>query len=93
MLRFFKIITVVEGISLLLLFFVAMPMKYAFDRPEYVKYAGWAHGLLFSLYIVLALMLKIERDWSTKKLTIIALASVLPLGFVYIDRKLLSEEK
>ena len=45
------IIGIVEGISALLLFFVAMPMKYMLDMPLAVKYTGWAHGVLFMLYI------------------------------------------
>lgn len=89
MLKFFKIIALLEGISLLLLFFFAMPMKYAFDNPLYVKYFGMAHGLLFIAYVILAVMLKYEYKWTSRKLTIILLASVLPLGTFYVEKKYL----
>lgn len=87
MVRFFKIIATLEGISLLLLLFIAMPLKYYFDTPEYVRPVGMAHGILFIAYIVLALMLKFEQDWPLKKLFIICIASVVPFGTFYIEYK------
>ena len=65
--NFFKIVAYGEGISLLLLFFVAMPLKYIFDKPEYVRFFGMVHGLLFIGYIILAIMLKYEENWEWKK--------------------------
>lgn len=93
MLKSFKIIALLEGISLLALFLFAMPMKYVFDDPSYVKHIGMAHGLLFIAYIIMAVMLKIEENWSAKKLTIVCLASVLPFGTFYIDWKYLRSAK
>jgi len=87
MVRFFKIVATLEGISLLLLFFVAMPLKYMFDNPDYIRPMGMAHGILFIAYIFMALMLKFEQDWPLKKLLIICLASIVPLGTFYIEYK------
>ena len=87
--NFFKIIALGEGISLLLLFFVAMPLKYFFDKPEYVRFFGMAHGLLFIGYIILAIMLKYEQNWEWKKFGIICIASILPGGTFYVDKKYL----
>ncbi len=93
MLKIFKITAFLEGVSLLLLFFFAMPMKYLMDDPLYVKHIGMAHGLLFVAYVILALMLKYEYNWSAKKLTIILLASVLPFGTFYVEKKYLRDPK
>lgn len=89
MLKFFKIIALLEGISLLVLFFFAMPMKRIFGQPEYIFPVGMAHGLLFIAYIIMAIMLKFEEDWSAKKLAIISAASIIPFGTFYIERKYL----
>jgi integral membrane protein len=89
MLRFFKIIALLEGISLLLLFFFAMPLKYFFNNPDYIRPIGMSHGLLFTGYIILAFMLKIENNWSYKKFGIVALASIIPFGTFYIEKKYL----
>lgn len=65
-----------------------MPMKYFAGQPEYVKHIGMAHGVLFIGYIILAIMLKIEENWSWKKFGIIAIASVIPFGTFYIEKSI-----
>ena len=85
----FKIVALLEGISLLLLFFFAMPMKYAFDLPIYVRVIGMAHGLLFISYIIMAIMLKMEEQWESKKFAMVCLASIVPFGTFYIEKKYL----
>ena len=92
MLRFFKIIALLEGISMLLLYFFAMPLKYIFENPSYIRPIGMSHGLLFIGYIILAIMLKYEENCSGKKFGIVALASVLPFGTFYIEKKYLQKK-
>ena len=89
--KLFKIIALLEGSSLLILLFFAMPMKYAFDQPIYVKTVGMAHGVLFILYILIAIMLKVEQNWDWKKFGIVGLASIVPFGTFYVDRKYLRD--
>lgn len=89
MIRFFKIIALLEGLSLLILIFVAMPMKYIYEMPQMVRTVGMAHGILFIVYIILASMLKMEKDWPMKKYLMICLASVIPFGTFYIEKKYL----
>lgn len=89
MLKFFKIIAMLEGTSLLLLLGFAMPMKYFFQEPIFVKTIGMAHGLLFIAYLILAVMQKIASNWSLKTLAIVSIASVLPFGTFYVDKKYL----
>lgn len=87
--RIFKIIALLEGSSLLLLLFFAMPMKYLMQEPIYVRVIGMAHGLLFVGYIIIAITLKFVEDWNVKKLSSVCIASVIPFGTFYIDRKYL----
>jgi integral membrane protein len=87
MIKSFKTIALLEGISLLALLFFAMPMKYIFVNPIFVKNIGMAHGVLFLLYIVFAVVLKIEQKWEMKKFGIICLASIIPFGTFYIEKK------
>jgi integral membrane protein len=89
MLKIFKVIALVEGISAILLFFFAVPMKYIFNDPSYVKHIGMAHGVLFTLYIVLATILYFTEKWDFKKYFIICIASIPPFGTFYIERKYL----
>lgn len=87
MTKFFKIIATLEGISLLLLFLVAMPMKYILGNDVLIRPIGMAHGLLFVGYIILAFLLKEQQNWPVKKFIIVALASVVPFGTFYIEWK------
>jgi integral membrane protein len=89
MIKIFKKIALLEGISLLALLFFAMPMKYIFNEPIYVKQVGMAHGILFLLYIAFAVVLKFEQKWDFKKFFTISIASVIPFGTFYIEKKYL----
>lgn len=91
MLKLFRIIAFLEGTSLLLLLFFAMPMKYYFQEPIYVRTIGMAHGILFVIYIIFAIMLKIEYSWTLKKMSIICMASVVPFGTFYVEKKYLNQ--
>ena len=85
----FKYVGWVEGVSLLLLFFVAMPMKYIWGQPEMVKHVGMGHGVLFLAYVVLAIQLSTSEDWSMKKTVLAIVLSAVPFGTFYFERKYL----
>ena len=85
----FRIIAFLEGLSYILLLGIATPIKYAFNDPQYVKLLGMPHGLLFILYIVIAFILKNEFNWDNKSFGFVLLASIIPFGTFYIDRKYL----
>ena len=88
---FFRVISFLEGTSYLLLLFIAVPVKYWMNDPQYVKLLGMPHGLLFVGYIVLAFLLKSELNWSIKKLGVVLIASILPFGTFYVDKKYLRD--
>jgi len=85
----FRIISFLEGISYLLLLFIAVPIKYFQEDVSYVKMLGMPHGLLFMSYIVLAIVIQKQMKWNLKNLGIIILASVIPFGTFYVDKKYL----
>jgi integral membrane protein len=83
----------VEGVSFLLLLCVAMPLKYFAGRPEAVFVVGWAHGVLFVLYAVVAFYAAGIGKLSRKGLLLAAVASLVPLGPFLIDGRLKREEQ
>ncbi|MCC1484638.1 DUF3817 domain-containing protein [Winogradskyella immobilis] len=85
----FRIVAFLEGLSYILLLGIATPVKYLMDDPQYVKLLGMPHGILFMAYIVLAFFLKPERNWPNKTFMFILLASIIPFGTFYVDRKYL----
>ncbi len=92
-LSLFRKVAVAEGISYLLLVFIAMPLKYWADMPLAVKYTGWAHGLLFVLYAICLLVVWIAYKWSFGKAALIFLASLIPFAPFFVDRKLKTDKQ
>lgn len=86
-LKILRPIAFLEGVSFLVILFVTMPLKYYFDKPEYNQHVGMAHGLLFMAYVVLVLMAKFEQKWNAKITLICLLASIIPFGTFYADKK------
>jgi len=89
--KLFRFIAFLEGLSYLLLLFIATPIKYILDDPSYVKLLGMPHGMLFVAYIGLAIFMSANKKWNLKTTFIILLASILPLGTFYIDKKYLRD--
>lgn len=85
----FRIIAFLEGVSYLLLLFVAVPIKYINGNPEFVKMLGMPHGLLFVAYVVIAIVFGVEQKWNAKTMAIVLLASIIPFGTFYVEKKYL----
>ena len=88
MLNFFRKFSVVEGTSLLVLLFIAMPAKYKFGYANIIPVVGWTHGLLWLTYLILALYISHKRGWSVGFCLLIIFVSVTPFAFLLLDRKL-----
>ncbi len=88
MLRTFRIISMVEGISFLLLLFAAMPAKYYLGVPEAVTVMGWAHGMLFMLYVGSATMVMQRYKLPDSTSGLILLAGITPFVCFYLEKKL-----
>lgn len=91
-LKQFLLIGKAEGISSLLLFFGAMPLKYIFGITEAVTVVGMAHGVLFLGYVGSVLLNGFERKWRFSSFSLLALASILPGGPLYLDPVVLKRE-
>jgi len=87
--KIFRIISLLEGVSFLLLLFIATPIKYYAGNDSFVKMLGMPHGMLFLVYVIFAIMLKYELKWKSKTFWIILGASVIPFGTFYVDKKYL----
>ncbi|AUP80323.1 DUF3817 domain-containing protein [Flavivirga eckloniae] len=83
-----------EGISLLVLVFIAVPIKHMFHNPNWVKTIGPIHGALFLLFVFNALRVGIEQKWPFKETTWkVIVACFIPFGTFYIDQRILKHLK
>lgn len=85
----FRIIALLEGLSYTLLLFLAVPLKYATGDDFMVKLLGMPHGLLFIAYVLMAYYLRDRFFWTNWQTFYVYLASVIPFGTLYIEKKLL----
>ncbi len=81
-----RLVAFAEGVSLLLLIFVAMPLKYGMRIPEPNFYIGSAHGVLFVFYVLLLLQVTIEKGWTFWNFVWSFVASFVPFGTFYADK-------
>ncbi|MBY5950325.1 DUF3817 domain-containing protein [Algoriphagus marincola] len=89
----FKWISLIEGISFLVLLFIAMPLKYIYELPMAVTVVGWIHGVLFVIYIYVVFPTASKLKWNFSRTFLALIASVLPFGPFIFDRNLRKSQK
>ena len=83
-----RFVGLLEGLSFLLLLFIAMPVKYMFGNPTLVKYVGMGHGVLFVAFLAVLFIVCEKQKWSIKMFILGLVASILPFGPFVFDKKL-----
>ncbi|PWW29340.1 DUF3817 domain-containing protein [Chryseobacterium sp. AG844] len=87
-----RALAILEGISLLTLVFIAVPVKYWMGNSMFVRLLGPVHGTLFLLFLFNTLSVGVEQNWKFKEITWkVILACFIPFGTFYIDKKILSK--
>ncbi|MGA9520880.1 MAG: DUF3817 domain-containing protein [Myxococcaceae bacterium] len=87
----FRAVALLEGLSFVVLLFIAMPLKYLGDMPMAVKLVGWAHGALFVLFVLALAETAVALRWSLTRVMAAFAASLLPFGTFVLDAKLRRE--
>ncbi|WP_344836123.1 DUF3817 domain-containing protein [Actinocorallia longicatena] len=86
MLRAFRLVSLAEATSFLILLLIAMPVKYMGDNPVLVKIVGPIHGVLFIAYVGLVLLTFGQLRWGWGKVILALAASVLPVAPYFVER-------
>ncbi|MFZ1529849.1 MAG: DUF3817 domain-containing protein [Ferruginibacter sp.] len=87
----FRKIAFAEGVSFLVLLFIAMPLKYLANWPHAVKYTGWLHGVLFVIFIISLIKVWEKHRWGAGRVFGALAASLLPFGTFVLEAKLKKE--
>ena len=93
MINIYRLTAFLEGVSYILLLLIAVPIKYLLNEALFVKILGMPHGILFILYILFSIIAKIKYNWNFRKFLVISIASLVPFGTFYIDKKYLTKLK
>ena len=81
----FRLMGFIEGLSLLILLFIAMPLKYFVDIPEAVRIVGSLHGFCFVLYVLIIGYTTYKVRWSFKWIASSFLVAFIPFGNLLLD--------
>ena len=81
MLKNFRFISVVEGLSYLTILCVT----FGIISREFVSFIGMFHGVLFMLYLALAFIVTEKKGWSILAWLALFVAAVVPFAFVIVE--------
>lgn len=87
----FRIVSLTEGVSWLLLLFVAMPLKYGAGWPDAVRVLGRVHGALFVLFVVTLASAATSAGWNARQVARAFISSLVPFGAFWLEAKLRAE--
>lgn len=84
--RNFLVVGKAEGYSYLILLFIAMPLKYAFEMPVWVRIVGSLHGVLFVAFMITILILLVKKQFTFMQAVKAFVLSLVPFGTFYLKR-------
>lgn len=86
-LKRFRVVSYIEGLSYLILLFIAMPIKYIGENPYPVKVIGMTHGVLFILFVLFLFDTMRKYEWNKKFGSALFIYSLIPFGSFIIEKK------
>lgn len=89
----FRVMGFLEGSSLLILLFIAMPLKYGFDLPQAVSIVGAIHGGLFTLYCAAIVYATFVVKWPFRFAIGAVIVAFIPFGNFVLDNRLKNWQK
>jgi integral membrane protein len=90
-LRQLRLVALAEGVSFLVLLFVAMPLKYLAGLPLAVRIAGSIHGVLFVAFVLVLIWASVARSWPLHRSLVAFVSSIVPFGTFAFDLSLRRE--
>ncbi len=83
----FRVMAYVVGVLLLVLVFIAMPLRYIGDDKTLVAIVGPIHGFLYMVYLVTAFDLAVRAKWPFTRTILVLLAGTVPVASFIAERK------
>lgn len=93
MLNSFRFISAIEGVSYLVLLFIAMPIKYILGNPYVVKVVGMTHGVLFIIFAIALFSALKKLNWDKGFAFQLFVLSLIPFGAFLIEKRVKLVEK
>lgn len=91
-LRRMRYVSLLEGTTLLVLVFLAVPIKYLMGYPIATSIMGPIHGTAFLLFVWMLIQTVSGGDWRKGEITRLLLAAFIPFGGFANERFLRRKE-
>jgi integral membrane protein len=92
-LKRYRVMAYVVGVMLLVLVFVAIPIRYLGDNPRVSEIVSPIHGFLYIVYVVVAFDLGSRMRWPFRKTIWLCLAGTIPFVSFVMEPKVTREVK
>ena len=83
-----RTLSIIEGISYLLLILIGMPLKYGLGIKEINQILGMSHGILTILFCLALGLIYLQKTLSKSWCIAFFIASLIPFGAFVIERKI-----
>ncbi|GGA46507.1 DUF3817 domain-containing protein [Psychrobacillus lasiicapitis] len=84
----FRFMGLLDGSSLVILLFIAMPLKYWFDIPKAVTVFGTLHGYIFLVYLIAIVYAQFAVRWPFRFTIGAIISAFIPFGNFVLDSRL-----
>jgi integral membrane protein len=91
-LRRMRLVSLLEGTTLVALMFVAVPLKHIAGHPAATSIIGPIHGMAFLLYIWMLIQTVSGADWSRAEIARAVIVAFIPFGAFANERFLKRKE-
>ena len=86
----FRLVALAEALSYLALL-AATVVKRGFDGPDLVSVLGPIHGILFLAYVLLALLVREEQEWTPWQTIVVIVAAAIPFGAFVVNSRMVRD--
>lgn len=90
-LRRMRQVSLVEGSTLIVLIFIAVPLKHLGGYPLATAIIGPIHGTAFVVYVWMLIQTVVSGDWSRTEVLKLAIAAIVPFG-AFFNQRVLKEK-
>ena len=92
-LNLLRLVGFLEGLSFIILVGICMPLKYHWGYEHATQEVGIIHGMLFVLYLICVIPVRVEYKWSNTVSLLVIVASFVPLGTFIAEYKVFRKYK
>lgn len=88
----YRVLANIVGVVLIVLVFVAMPLRYLAGIPEVSKTVSPVHGVMYMLLVLSVISLGRSRGWPISRMALVALAGTVPVLSFVVERRVTRAE-